>query len=178
MSYYTASFTTTAQSAYTALCLVDRIARRHTRYTKRFCWSVYNTLTSDEAIALYQYIWAWCQVAYLVVVALATMAQEQVDIFVEGCQSVEEVAAYVEPLTGQSCPIEIPDVSVELPEVVEVAAMITIDGNCDNLVEPIYSNMSAVELRKECQSYGIKWRNAHGKGKHLLKEEMVALLSA
>jgi hypothetical protein len=35
---------------------------------------------------------------------------------------------------------------------------------------------SAQELRRECSRRGIAWRNAHGKGKHLLKEEMLKAL--
>jgi len=36
---------------------------------------------------------------------------------------------------------------------------------------------SPVELlRQECQKAGIKWRNAHGKNKHLKKAEMIAAL--
>ncbi|MBD2106724.1 hypothetical protein [Nodosilinea sp. FACHB-13] len=47
-------------------------------------------------------------------------------------------------------------------------------------VEPVaidYAAMTSQELRKECQRRGIAWRNAHGKGKHLLKPEMVKALS-
>jgi len=40
-----------------------------------------------------------------------------------------------------------------------------------------YQAMTSQQLRKECQSSGIAWRNAHGRGKHLLKGEMVAALS-
>lgn len=36
--------------------------------------------------------------------------------------------------------------------------------------------MTSAELRKECSRLGIEWRNAHGKGKHLRKGEMVAVL--
>jgi hypothetical protein len=31
-------------------------------------------------------------------------------------------------------------------------------------------------LRQQCQKAGIKWRNAHGKNKHLKKAEMIAAL--
>jgi hypothetical protein len=31
-------------------------------------------------------------------------------------------------------------------------------------------------LRQQCQQAGIKWRNAHGKNKHLKKAEMIAAL--
>lgn len=36
---------------------------------------------------------------------------------------------------------------------------------------------AAPELRKACQAAGIKWRNAHGKGKHLSVKEMTAALT-
>jgi len=37
--------------------------------------------------------------------------------------------------------------------------------------------LSSAELRRRCQAAGVKWRNAHGKGKHLRKGEMVQALS-
>ena len=33
-------------------------------------------------------------------------------------------------------------------------------------------------LRQQCQQAGIKWRDAHGKHKHLKKQEMLAALKA
>jgi len=36
--------------------------------------------------------------------------------------------------------------------------------------------LTSAELRRQCQSAGIKWRNAHGKGRHLSKGEMIAAL--
>jgi hypothetical protein len=40
-----------------------------------------------------------------------------------------------------------------------------------------YAALTSGQLRKECQSHGIKWRNAHAEGKHLKKAEMVQALS-
>jgi hypothetical protein len=40
-----------------------------------------------------------------------------------------------------------------------------------------FEAMTAVQLRKECQTRGIRWRNAHGKSKHLSKAEMLAALA-
>jgi hypothetical protein len=37
--------------------------------------------------------------------------------------------------------------------------------------------MTSAELRRRCQSAGIKWRNAHGQGRHLSKGEMIAALA-
>lgn len=49
-----------------------------------------------------------------------------------------------------------------------------------NRPQPAYnwSAMSPYELRKVCQQQGIKWRNAHGKNRHLTKLQMIAALTA
>lgn len=36
---------------------------------------------------------------------------------------------------------------------------------------------TSAELRRQCQAAGIRWRNAHGKGRHLSKAAMIAALS-
>ena len=41
---------------------------------------------------------------------------------------------------------------------------------------PDWAKMTNAELRRECSRRGIAWRNAHGKGKHLLKKEMLKAL--
>jgi hypothetical protein len=43
-------------------------------------------------------------------------------------------------------------------------------------VEPNWAEMNPQQLRQYCQQRGIKWRNAHGKNKHLGKREMVEAL--
>jgi len=43
--------------------------------------------------------------------------------------------------------------------------------------QPDLATLPSTELRKRCQAAGVKWRNAHGKGKHLRKGEMIAALS-
>lgn len=40
-----------------------------------------------------------------------------------------------------------------------------------------YSRLTSQELRRACQDRGIRWRNAHGAGRHLKKPEMVAALT-
>ena len=45
-------------------------------------------------------------------------------------------------------------------------------------VKPAKRSLSPVEqLRQQCQQAGIKWRNAHGKNKHLKKHERLAALN-
>jgi len=38
------------------------------------------------------------------------------------------------------------------------------------------ATVTSAELRRQCQAAGIRWRNAHGKGRHLTKTEMLAAL--
>ncbi|MBW4581517.1 MAG: hypothetical protein KME42_18255 [Tildeniella nuda ZEHNDER 1965/U140] len=46
-------------------------------------------------------------------------------------------------------------------------------------VPPAKRSLSPVEqLRQQCQQAGIKWRDAHGKNKHLKKHEMLEALKA
>jgi hypothetical protein len=40
------------------------------------------------------------------------------------------------------------------------------------------TTLTSAQLRKECSAQGIKWRNAHGKGRHLSKCEMRSALDA
>lgn len=40
------------------------------------------------------------------------------------------------------------------------------------------ARLSAVQLRQQCSKSGIQWRNAHGKGRHLTKQEMIDRLIA
>lgn len=44
------------------------------------------------------------------------------------------------------------------------------------IITPDYSAMLVPELRKECEANNIVWRNTRGKGKHMLKAQMVAAL--
>ena len=46
------------------------------------------------------------------------------------------------------------------------------------VAKPPYSEWTSPSLRDECQRRGIRWRNARGKGKHLLKPAMIAALEA
>ncbi len=46
-------------------------------------------------------------------------------------------------------------------------------GNAD---QPDLAMMPNTELRRLCQSAGIKWRNAHGTNKHLSKNQMITAL--
>ena len=41
-----------------------------------------------------------------------------------------------------------------------------------------YSRWNRDQLRRECSAQTIKWRDAHGKNKHLTKDEMIQALTA
>lgn len=41
-----------------------------------------------------------------------------------------------------------------------------------------WAQLTPEQLRKECAKRQIKWRNAHGKNKHLKRAEMLALLAS
>ena len=41
-------------------------------------------------------------------------------------------------------------------------------------VEPTWAEMHPQLLHQQCQQQGIKWRNAHGKNKHLSRRSMLA----
>lgn len=86
-------------------------------------------------------------------------------------QTVEAVETLPDPWEGE----------VELATVAEVLPLFTNPPTL--LLLPAaktqdWSKMTPEQLRKECQARQIKWRNAHGKNRHLKKAEMIALLSA
>lgn len=71
----------------------------------------------------------------------------------------------------QSCiAIEAPTAAIEaMPETAPVATLVVkVDAP---------KTLTSAELRRQCQAAGIRWRNAHGKGRHLSKGEMIAALA-
>lgn len=46
------------------------------------------------------------------------------------------------------------------------------------IVETVFSEFNVTELRQACAEAGIKWRNANGKNKHMLKAQMITELTA
>lgn len=82
-----------------------------------------------------------------------------------------------------------------LPAVVEMPAEIPTQDEVDAVMEaltiaaaplavvesievdsPNWAAIAPVQLRKECQLRGIRWRNAHGENRHLKKAEMIEAL--
>jgi hypothetical protein len=73
----------------------------------------------------------------------------------------EEVDAVIEALTLAAAPLALP---VTLQPLKTTA--------------PDWAAIAPTQLRKECTARAIKWRNAHGKNRHMKKFEMVAALEA
>lgn len=75
--------------------------------------------------------------------------------------------------------------SLQPVEVVEESQSATTDESIPDGVEEcletasvsFYESLSSFQLRGECSLRGIVWRNAHGKGRHLSKREMIEALS-
>ncbi|MGP1387370.1 MAG: hypothetical protein ACTS2F_27670 [Thainema sp.] len=99
---------------------------------------------------------------------------------------LQEVHAYQAPqpeLTGQStpfaCPVEFEPIELDLADFGQqlAEAMANTDAALRECDVVLYENMSSAELRKHCTDAGIKWRNVHGKNKHMRKGEMVEALA-
>lgn len=85
---------------------------------------------------------------------------------VEEAQPTAETAAIVEQSTPAKAPVRIAAKAVAAP-----TKSVRVESGP-------FGHLSAIELRKMCQNSEIKWRNAHGAGKHLSKAEMIAELTA
>lgn len=70
------------------------------------------------------------------------------------------------------CPVCEP--SIDVPAVLESMSEITLVDLGATGEE--LASLTSHQLRPICQHHGVKWRNAHGKGKHLTKTEMRAAL--
>jgi hypothetical protein len=79
----------------------------------------------------------------------------------------DEVDDVMERLTIAAALLEMEPAAVEVAAVAIVAA-----------IAPAWAALNPEQLRKECSARAIKWRNAHGKNRHMKKAEMVAALGA
>ncbi len=70
----------------------------------------------------------------------------------------KEVDAVIEALTIAAAPLALP---------------VTLHRDVPN-----WAAIAPLQLRKECQARGIRWRNFHGENRHLKKAGMVAALEA
>lgn len=88
--------------------------------------------------------------------------------------SLEELMAEAEALAARPLP---PLTAALVAQAAAVAAPVAVAVvKVEAHAKPI-AEMNSEELRKECSRRAIAWRNAHGKGKHLRKEEMLKALA-
>lgn len=140
-------------------------------------WAVlaYDAATSDEARSAYRWsremtialgqlaFWSavWCYAA------AAAWAEEHVQASLTTEQyHVPDAGNMVEPnhFVGANKMVEAIPATMATSVAVRV---ISIGGG----------TVTSAELRRRCQSTGIRWRNAHGPSRHLSKAEMIAALS-
>jgi len=140
-------------------------------------WAVlaYDVATSDEARSAYRWsremtialgqlvFWSavWCYAA------AAAWAEEHVQAsLTTEADHVPDAGNMVEPnhFVSINKMVEAVPATMATPVAVRV---IPVGG----------ATVTSAELRRRCQAEGVKWRNAHGKGKHLSKAEMIAALS-
>jgi len=144
--------------------------------TARYFVLAYDLVTSDEArqtyrwvsqmtvalgqLAFWSTVWAWAKVS--------AWAEAEVASCLPADDHIPDAGKMVE-----ADPFS-PTVNEHYPTVPA-----TIAAPVATLVvkaEPAAQPLTSAELRRQCQDAGIKWRNAHGKGRHLSKGEMIAAL--
>jgi len=113
-------------------------------------------------------------------VATATPAPVEVAPIVDDLPSLPELMAEAEAMTEGTTPdlALLAEVAAEVPAqpaAIAAPVVVAVVEVADAPTE--FAAMTAVQLRKECQTRGIRWRNAHGKSKHLSKTEMLAALA-
>lgn len=144
------------------------------------------TFFSEAASRRYQWIGEMigCGIA-LVVLPVQRWAESEV----QSCLTTESTEAPTapQPITESTAPqpIEAPQPQPQpiaqpaIAQVITEAITLTIPTESSTDTEApadlasILATMTSAELRKECQSAGIRWRNARGQGKHLAKAAMV-----
>ena len=176
MTAYTANLTITANSAIDTAAICYRKARRDVRRihgllthprtmeaAKIAIWSLY-----VGAVVAY----ALGQSARILVDTGAKAIQQWAESEVQSCIAIEAPTAAIEampapaPAMAQAItqPVAVAVVKVEAPKGPEAPADL--------------ASLTSAELRRQCQAAGIKWRHAHGQGRHLSKAEMLQALAA
>ncbi len=114
-------------------------------------------------------------------VATATPAPVEVAPIVDDLPSLGELMAEAEAMTAPVQPV--PAVAAAIAEPVAIATVkvaelpiLVVEVDPAEIDVVNFAAMTAVQLRKECQARGIRWRNVRG-SKHLSKAEMLAALA-
>ena len=99
---------------------------------------------------------------------------------VDDLPTMPELLAEAEALTARP----VPTVAAEMAAPVAIArvedawiAELEVEPPSPTATADYLETWSAQELRRECSRQGIAWRNAHDKGKHLTKAQMIKALA-
>lgn len=143
--------------------------------TARYSVLAWDVATSEEArqtyrwvsqmavalgqLAFWSAVWAWAKVQRWAEAEVASCLPTEADHIVDATEMVE-----ADPFA----PDENPAYATVPAAMAPVATLVVPVAKA----QPVTS----AELRRQCQNAGIKWRNAHGKGRHLSKGEMITAL--
>jgi len=159
MSAYTANLTITATTAWDTWYSYSNRACNDTAIVYRW---YYQAFFSEAASRRYEWIGQMiaCGIALVVL-----YTQRWADATVAECLPTE-AAVEADPFA--------PTVNPHYPD---MAAIITAPvATLVVKVEAAPKPVTSAELRRQCQAAGIRWRNAHGQGRHLSKAEMISAL--
>ena len=167
---YTANLTITAQTAWDTWYAFSDRACNDTATAYR--WYV-ATFFSEAANRRYQ--WIGQMIGSLVALAILHV-QRWAEAEVQSCIAKPPIDADHIPDAGKMVEADPFGPTANPHYAHAMAATITVP--MATLVVPVAKakTPTTAELRKRCQSAGIKWRNAHAKGRHLSKGEMIAAL--
>ena len=158
---YTANLTITAQAAWATWYTFSDRACNDTAIVYR--WYL-QTFFSAQAQA--RYIWIGEMLGCLIALAILYLqqwAENQVQAS-RTADHVHDAGNMVEPNHFVEPNKMVQPATMASPVAVRV---IPIGG----------ATVTSAELRRQCQSAGIRWRNAHGPSRHLTKAEMISALS-
>jgi hypothetical protein len=171
---YVAQLTITANSAIDTAAICYRKARRD-------CYRIHGLLTHPRTVQAAK-IAVWClYLGAVVAYALGQSARILVDAGAKAIQqwAEAEVAACLPtdhiPDAGKMVEAD-PFAPTVNPHYPAMAATITAPVAVAVVKVEAPKPVTSAELRRQCQAAGIRWRNAHGQGRHLSKAEMISAL--
>jgi hypothetical protein len=158
---------------YGAIESIGQTAVSYTLTAARWGVLTYDFLTQPQALQTYSWIKemtiALGQLTFWSVVWAYAKVGEWVDNQVASALPTEPAppAIAISPEEPQEDPFDQPALVAAIPAATAPVATPATD----------YASMTSAQLRKVCSQRGITWRNAHGKGRHFSKGEMIAALT-
>ena len=174
-----------AQVQITAATAVDT-AHICYRKARRDCYRIHGLLTHPRTMEAAK-IAVWClYLGAVVAYALGQSARILVDTGAKAIQqwAESEVQSCIAIEVPQPQTITEPDhfrdvtkmVPVPAPAMAQVISQPVATLTIRTEAPADLASLTSAELRRRCQSAGIRWRNAHGQGRHLSKAEMISAL--